>query len=136
MNSGAVAIASPAIRVEPTGAAEREAEGWRTTWRVVNADQRSVRAVSATAPHSKFRAETSLDLEIAARGSASFALAVRVDGRAGDEIENAFVILLVEADDAQWRVLVRLRVPLIDGGRPEPRVESTTVQRVGFSGEL
>ena len=136
MNSAAVAIASPAVRVEPIGAAEREAEGWRTTWRIANADDRAVRAVSATAPHSKFRAETSLDLEVAPRSSASFALVVRVDGRAGDEIENAFVILLVDADDAQWRVLVRLRVPLTDDGRPEPRVESTTVQRVGFSGEL
>jgi hypothetical protein len=132
----AAAIAKPQVRVEPIGVAERDAQGWRITWRALNEGQRPLRAVAATAPHSLFRGEMSLDLEVAAQGSASFTLVVRADGTAGDEIENAFVILLVEADAARWRVLARLRVPLGDDGRPEPRVESTTVQRVGFSGEI
>ena len=96
----------------------------------------AIRALGATAPHSKFRGEIPLDLKVAAQGSATFPLVVRVTGSVGDEIENAFVILLVEADDAQWRVLSRLRVTLGKDGRPKPRVESVTVQRVGFSGEL
>ena len=61
---------------------------------------------------------------------------MRVDGAAGDEIENAFVIVLIQRGDEQWRVLARLRVPLDEGARPRPRVETITVQRVGFSGEL
>jgi hypothetical protein len=63
-------------------------------------------------------------------------LVVRIEGAAGGEIENAFLILLLRQGDERWRVLTRLRVPVEDDGRPRPRVESVTVQRVGFSGEL
>jgi len=132
----AVPIGSPAIRIAAVGSAEREGDGWRTTWRVSNADPQPVHVVSATAPHSRFRGETPLDLVVPRRGSATFALVVRIDGSAGGQIENAFVILLVEVGAAQWRVLARLRVRLDDSARPEPRVEAITVQRVGFSGEL
>jgi hypothetical protein len=122
--------------MEPVGDAEPEGDGWRTRWRVANADPRPVHVLGATAPHAKFRGEASLDLDVPGNGSATFPLVVRINGSAGGEIENAFVILLLEDGAAQWRVLARLRVPLDDSARPEPRVEAITVQRVGFSGEL
>ena len=71
-----------------------------------------------------------------AAGSPTFGVVVRTEGSAGSEIENAFLIVLLEQDDERWRVLARLRVPLDHAGRPRPRIEAVTVQRVGFSGEL
>ena len=127
---------SPAVRVEPLGFAKREGDGWRTTWRIANAEPDAVRVVAAVAPHSRFRGETSLDREIRGKGSTQFSLVVRVGGAAGSEIENAFVIVVIQHGDERWRILTRLRVPLDEAARPRPRVESVTVQRVRFSGEL
>lgn len=61
---------------------------------------------------------------------------MKIDGAAGTEIENAFVIVLIQQGEERWRLLARLRVPLDDAGRPRPRVEAVSVQHVGFSGEL
>ena len=130
------ASARPALRIEPVGAVERDDDGWRTSWRVSNAAPQPVRLRGATAPHSQFRGQVALALDVPATGTATFPLVVHVEGIAGSEIENAFLIVLVDIEDAQWRVLARLRVPLEDGGRPRPRIETVTVQRVGFSGEL
>jgi len=132
----AVPTGSPQVHIEPIGDAERERDGWRISWRVSNADPRPVHVVGATAPHSQFRGEASLDLAVPGKGSATFPLVVRIAGSPGSEIENAFMILVIEDGAAQWRVLARLRVPLDDAARPEPRVEAISVQRVGFSGEL
>lgn len=129
-------MTAPRLRVEPVGLATREGDSWRTTWRVANADPLVVRIVAVVAPHAKFRGEASLDREVRAGGSTQFSLVVRVDGSAGTEIENAFVILLTQQGDDHWRVLARLHVILDDEARPRPRVDSVTVQRVGFSGEL
>jgi len=126
----------PRLRIESPGVAKREGEGWRTTWRIANAEPDAIRVVSAIAPHSQFRGETSLDREIRAKRSTQFSLVVRVDGAVGSEIENAFVIVLIQQGDERWRVLARLRVPLDDAGTPRPRIETITMQRVGFSGEL
>jgi hypothetical protein len=130
------AVKRPQVRIEPAGEATREGEGWRTTWRIVNADPDVVRVVGAIAPHSQFRGESPLDREIRGNASTQLSLVVRVDGAPGSEIENAFVIVLIQRGDEQWRVLARLRVPLEDDGRPRPRVEAVSVHRVGFSGEL
>lgn len=129
-------MSAPQLRIEPVGVAKRDGDGWRTTWRVVSADPLALRLVAAIAPHGKFHGEASLDREVRGARSTQFALVVRVDGVAGGEIENAFVILLIEQSDERWRVLTRLRVPLDAEARPRPRVEAVTVQRVGFSGEL
>ena len=128
--------ATPALRIEPAGAAERDGDGWRTTWSVSNAAPRPIRVRGATAPHSRFRGQVALALDVPATGTATFPLAVRVEGIGGSEIENAFLIVLVDVEDAQWRVLARLRVRLENGGRPRSRIEAVTVQRVGFSDEL
>jgi hypothetical protein len=129
-------VNAPRLSIEPIGNAKRDGEGWRTTWRVVNPEPDAVRIVAVVAPHSQFRGETSLDREVRGKASTQFSLVVRIDGASGSEIENAFVILLVEQGEDRWRILARLRVALEEGARPRPRVESVTVQRVGFSGEL
>lgn len=127
---------APRLSIAPVGAAKREGEGWRTTWRVANTEPKAVRIVAAIAPHSQFRGETSLDREIRGKGSTEFSLVVRTKGAVGTEVENAFVIVHVQRGDERWRFLARLRVPLGDAGKPQPRIETVTSQRVGFSGEL
>jgi hypothetical protein len=127
---------APRLSIAPVGAAKREGEGWRTTWRIANTEPEAVRIVAAIAPHSQFRGETSLDREIRGKGSTEFSLVVQTVGAAGSEVENAFVIVQVQRGDERWRFLARLRVPLGDAGKPQPRVETVTSQRVGFSGEL
>lgn len=126
----------PMLRIDPVGAAERDGDGWRTTWSVSSAAPDPVRVRGVTAPHSQFRGQVALALELPAQGAATFPLVVRVDGVAGAEIENAFLIVLVDMGESQWRVLARLRVRVDAEGRPHPRIETVTVQRVGFSGEL
>lgn len=126
----------PRVSIAPIGAAKREGEGWRTTWRIENAEPSAVRVLGAIAPHSQFRGEATLDREIRPKGSTQLSLVVRTQGNAGSEVENAFVIVLVQRGDERWRVLARLRVPLDDAGMPKPRIETVTLQRVGFSGEL
>ena len=126
----------PRLEIDPLGIAKRDGEGWRTTWRVTNLGAEPVRVLGAIAPHSRFRGEASIDREIRARATTQLTLVVRIDAAAGAEIENAFVILLIEQGDERWRLLARLRVPFDGEARPRPRVEAVTVQRVGFSGEL
>ena len=126
----------PQLTIAPLGAAKRDGESWRTTWRIANAEPDALRVVAAIAPHAQFRGETTVDREIRGKGSTQFSLVVRTAGAAGTEIENAFVIVQIQRGDERWRVLARLRVALADSGKPEPRVEAVTSQRVGFSGEL
>lgn len=130
------AAARPTLRIDPVGAAERDGDGWRTTWSVSNAAPDPIRVRGVTAPHSQFRGRVALALDVPASGAATFPLVVRVDGVAGAEIENAFLIVRVDVGDTQWRVLARLRVRVEAGDRPRPRIETVTVQRVGFAGEL
>lgn len=126
----------PRVSIAPIGAAKRDGEGWRTTWRIANAEPDAVRVMGAIAPHSQFRGEATLDREIRPKGSTQLSLVVQTSGATGSEVENAFVIVLVQRGDERWRVLARLRVPLDDAGMPRPRIETVTLQRVGFSGEL
>jgi hypothetical protein len=127
---------SPAVRLKTVGTAERDGNGWRTSWRIVNDDPLAVRVIEATAPHSQFRGATPLDLTVRAGDGATFALVVDIDRPPGSEIENAFVILLIRRGEERWRVLARVRVAVDGAGTPRPRVETMTAQRVGFSGEL
>jgi hypothetical protein len=129
-------VNEPQLAIDPLGIAKRDGEGWRTTWRVANLGTEAVRVLGAIAPHSRFRGEAAVDREIRGKSTTQLSLVVRIDARAGAEIENAFVILLVQQGDERWRVLARLRVPLDGEARPRPRIEAVTVQRVGFSGEL
>ena len=127
---------APRLTIAPVGAAKRDGDGWRTTWRIGNTDPEAIRIVAAIAPHSQFRGETALDREIRPKRSTEFSIVVQTVGAAGSEVENAFVIVQVQRDDERWRFLARLRVSLGDAGKPQPRIETVTSQRVGFSGEL
>jgi hypothetical protein len=129
-------VNAPRLRIESLGTAKPDGAGWRTTWRITNLESEAVRVIGAIAPHSQFRGETTLDREVRGKGTTQLSLVVRCDGAAGGEIENAFVILLVQQGDDRWRILARLRVALDEGARPRPRIDSVTVQRVGFSGEI
>jgi hypothetical protein len=129
-------VKGPQLTIEPLGDAKRDGEGWRTTWRVANLRAESVRILAAIAPHSRFRGEAAVDRELRGKSTTQLSLVVRIDAGAGGEIENAFVILLVQQGDERWRVLARLRVPLDAEARPRLRIEAVTVQRAGFSGEL
>jgi len=128
-------VTAPKLGIKPLGVAKRDGEGWRTTWRVANLEPTAMRIVAAIAPHSQFRGEISVDREVRGESSTQLSLVVRTGGTAGGEIENAFVILLIQHGADRWRVLARLRVPLDEDARPRPRVEAITTQRVGFSGE-
>ena len=127
---------APRVSLAPLGSAKPEGEGWRTTWSITNSDPDPVRVVAAIAPHSQFRGETSLDREIRGKGSTQFSLVVQTAGAPGSEIENAFVIVQIQRGEERWRFLARMRVPLGDAGKPQPRIEAITSQRMGFSGEL
>ena len=129
-------MSAPRLRIEPHGAATREGDGWRTTWRVANADAESMGVVQVVAPHARFRGEATVDRVVRPSRAMILPLVVQIDATAGTEIENAFVILLIEQSAERWRVLARLRVELDVAGAPRAGVESVTVQRVGFSGEL
>jgi hypothetical protein len=125
------------VVVEPFGVAEAAGDAWLTSWRVRNVGPLAVRVVSVIAPHSKFRGdEQELALDLAPGATATFTLLIRVEGSAGEEIENAFVIVLLTMGDDRFRVLARLRVRLGTDTRPDPVLESHSIQRVGFSGEL
>lgn len=127
---------APRLTIAPMGAAKRDGDGWRTTWRIANMEPDAVRVVAALAPHPQFCGETTLDREIRGSGDTQFSLVVRTVGAPRSEIENAFVIVQIQRGDERWRLLARLRVPLGDDGKPQPRIETVTSQRVGFSGEL
>lgn len=129
-------VDAPRLSIAPIGVAKREAEGWRTTWSITNSEAEAVRVVAAIAPHARFRGETALDREIRGKASTQFSLLLHTVGDAGGEIDNAFLIVQVERGEDRWRFMARLRVPLGDAGKPEPRIETVTSQRVGFSGEL
>jgi len=129
-------VSEPRLRIEPLGVAKRDGSGWRTTWSVTNLNNDALRVVGASAPHAQFRGEASVDREVRSKASTQLSLTVETAGAAGSEIQNAFVILLVQQGDERWRVLTRLRVPLDAEGRPRSHIEAVTVQRVGFSGEL
>ena len=58
---------------------------------------------------------------------------VRIEGAAGEDIENAFVIFVVVKEKETWRVLFRVRVHLGSDGTPAPVVEAMSTHRVGFS---
>jgi hypothetical protein len=88
--------------------------------------------VSAQHPHSQFRTpETNLDQEIAPGEQSEVPLPVRFSEPPGAIVENPFLIVLFH-EDADWRLLARVRVTA--GRRGEPIADESvvvTTQRVG-----
>lgn len=96
-----------------------------------------MRLLSVRVPHGKFKAEECKFLpsvEIAAKDSFVLEVAVTCDEPPETTIENAFLILLVDWQDTQWRFFVRLQIQVNQQGEPDSATESITAQRVGFSG--
>ena len=129
-------MGAPQLTIAPIGAAKPDGEGWRTTWQIASAEPDAVRVVAVVAPHPQFRGEITLDREIRPKSATQFSLVVRTSPGPQREIENAFVIVQIQRGDERWRLLARLRVSLGDAGKPDPRIEAVTSQKVGFSGEL
>ena len=75
-------------------------------------------------------------VEIGAKNSFVLEVAVTCEEPPDTIIENAFLILLVDWQESQWRFFVRLRIRVNEQGEPETKTESITAQRVGFSGVL
>ena len=120
----------PVLRLEPRDVV-RVNGAWRVRWRVTNAGSDHVRLVAVRAPHSRFRSEP-IDLNLVVVESAGIEQTLRVEAAPGEDIENAFVILIVVKDHETWRVLFRVRVHVDADGTPTPAVEAMSSHRVGF----
>lgn len=127
-------MSAPRLRLEPVEATRTNGT-WRTWWRVTNEGGGEVRLLSIRAPHARFRAEPA-DLDLAVTTAARVEMKVRVEAAPGEEVENAFVILIARHERETWRLMFRVRVGLDESGTPRPVVESLTSHRVGFTEEV
>jgi hypothetical protein len=112
-------------------------EGWLFRWRVRNQTEKPMRPVSMRVPHGKFKAEECKFVplvELAAKDSFLVEVAVTCDEPPNTTVENAFLILLADWQQSQWRFFVRLRIRVNHQGEVDTVTESITSQRVGFSG--
>jgi hypothetical protein len=127
---------APEIAVEQR-AAHRAAggDGWFVTWRITNRTSDLIQLDSAWLPHGQFRGERTEMAPALALGparSADLEMVARWD-EAASVVENAFLIVTGEWRDERWRILVRLTIRQDEWGAPHATMETTTVQRVGFS---
>jgi len=127
-------VSEPKLRLEPVEATRTNGT-WRTWWRVTNEGGGEVRLLSIRAPHARFRAEPA-DLDVMVATAARVEMKVRVEAAPGEEIENAFVILIARREHETWRLMFRVRIRLDDRGSPWPIVEALTTHRVGFTEEV
>ncbi len=128
-------MSAPQLRLEPVEATRATGSTWRTWWRVTNETGGEVQLLSVRAPHARFHAEAA-DLDLAVTATARVEMKVRVEAAPGEEIENAFVILIARREHETWRLMFRVRVRLDDRGTPWPIVEALTTHRVGFTEEV
>jgi hypothetical protein len=128
----------PKIEVEQAECGAKEKPGrWLFKWRVRNVSETPMSLLSVRVPHGKFKAEESKfgpPVKIAAEHDIIVDLAVACQEPPNTIIENAFLILVVNWQENQWRFFVRLRIKLDPQAQPKATTESITVQQVGFSG--
>jgi hypothetical protein len=128
----------PSIDVEQVERSRSANSGeWLFRWRVRNQTEKAMRLVSMRVPHGKFKAEECKfvpSVEIAAKDSFLVEVAVTCDEPPDTTVENAFLILLADWQQSQWRFFVRLRIRVNHQGEVDTVTESITSQRVGFSG--
>ena len=128
----------PQIEVEQAECGMSKKPGqWLFKWRVRNVTETPMNLLSVRVPHGKFTADDRKfgpAAKIAAQDSLILDLAVASQEPPNTIIENAFLILLVDWQENQWRFFVRLRIAVDHRGHPQTVTESITVQRVGFSG--
>jgi hypothetical protein len=90
----------------------------------------AVTVLEAWHPHGRFHSSrVRRSLRIAAATSATLDVPARSDVRAGETVENCFLILRVAAAGSRWRVLARATVRGLLEGVPHPHVESVDVHR-------
>lgn len=127
----------PKVLVEQVRQAVRDDCGqWCIVWRVGNPNPSLLQLAAARVPHGKFRGLEKVfapGLQLAAEQSRDIELLVVCNEAPGTIIENAFVILRVIWEQAQWRIFVRLRVTVDESGVPQAATELITTQREGFS---
>lgn len=118
--------APPRIGIALDGVRPRGRGSWHVRW-AVRAD-RPVTVLQAWHPHGRFRSSRlARSTRIPARGSATIDVPARTDARAGDVVENCFLILRVAAGRERFRVLARFTLRVDAGGTPRPKVEAVDV---------
>jgi hypothetical protein len=128
----------PSIQLGQVEPSRRDNSGrWLFKWRVRNVTETPMSLLSVRVPHGKFKAGEGKfvpPVKIAAEDHFILDLAVACEEPPNTIIDNAFLILLVDWQENQWRFFVRLRISVDHQGHPETATESITVQQVGFSG--
>ncbi len=113
-----VGVALEAVRRRGPGS-------WLVTWRVANSTFVPIVVAEAWHPHGRFRSSRlRRSLRVPARGSALLELPARIGARAGETVENCFLILRVTAKRERWRILARFTVRLDGAGTPRLTVEA------------
>ena len=109
---------------------------WAAEWTIANKGARAIAILSARLPHGQFKsAEQRFDppLEISEGGQVAFRALVHCDEPPGLVTENAFIIFQALWCKEPWRIFVRIRVVVKEGGEPQTAVELITTQKIGFS---
>ena len=125
----------PRLAVEPLSVTRAAAGKWKVRWRVTNEGE-PLHLNAIAAPHGKFRSpDHAIDVQLDRGGTFEPQLEITCAEPASTELENAFVILTVEAGGTTWRILARMRVRVDRDGVPHPVTERIDVQEVGFYGQ-
>ena len=129
-------MTGPSISVLQAASASGGPGAWHVAFDVRNTGDGPVRLLEAWLPHGRFRAEA---VPLAAQPPLASGAIVRLeftvgfDEPAGELVENAFVILRVQWEGQEWRVLTRLAVTADADGSPAASTELITAHPVGFS---
>jgi hypothetical protein len=134
----AVESEGPSIEVEQIEQSRNLNPGrWLFRWGIENKTETAMHLLSVRVPHGKFKGEERKfgpAVKIAADDHLILDLAIDCQEPPNTIVDNAFLILLVNWRENQWRFFVRLRIRIDQQGQPETTTESITVQQVGFSG--
>jgi hypothetical protein len=118
----------PRVGVSFEAIRRRGAATWLVTWRIADRSGSALSVVEAWHPHGRFRSSRlKRALRVPARGSASLELPARVDAKAGDVIENCFVIFQATRGRERWRILARFTLEVDDGDVPKLTVARVDV---------
>ena len=127
----------PVIAVEQSSISARGATHvWAVEWTIANNGNGAIAILSARLPHGQFKsAEQRFDppLEISEGGQVAFRALMHCDQPPGLVTENAFIIFQAVWCKEPWRIFVRIRVVVKEGGEPQTAVELITTQKIGFS---